>query len=108
MLLRYENGATRTTEELAKLIREEGKLIIGIYSITEENTRLRCAFGVIEEWENGTFPVRLIANSWAKLWKEINIRYNVANGIISVNDNFVGTPEERMEYIASILEALPE
>ena len=96
-------GERFTGHALAALIRKEGRLITGPY--INVSTGERCTLAVIDDYQPD-YP-RLAARFW-----EIDPypAYRAVHGTSYVSDNeaFLGTPEERAEYMAPRFEALDE
>ena len=95
-----DNGTCEiTSAELAAEIRREGRL--GVVAVRDRKGMrpMRCLYGVLWDYRGPDNPCRIFsADSWDQM---------TTLGLRAVdNDAFVGTPEERCEYFAALLEAL--
>jgi len=106
MIVKFMDGKESTTQELAELIRVEGRLGVQKYSTQQEDgSFLRCPMGVIEDWVcSGNHYMTL--HSYGQLFNKINTTFQSTNGLFELNDRYIGTPEERAIYIANILDTL--
>ena len=103
MKLHWENpkgSEPQTTEALAALVRAEGRL--GTEWYLDADTGLRCFWGVVENWMvvkgDRTRSRMLEGEDAATLWQ--------AGLDAADNDAFQGTPEQRAEWAARVLESL--
>lgn len=91
-MITFKGGHQISNLDLAVAIRREGKLGTGLsYNST---TCLYCAVGV--------------AKAELGLPQEIALRSTGGLCLLWKNDTFLGTPKERAEFIASLLEANPD
>ena len=88
------------TKELATLIRAEGRL--GTRHLWRGG--LRCAFGVLLGTSKNTSDGMVTPRA---LTSKSQIKLEQAGFHTAANDTFVGTPEERCEYMAQIAEDIP-
>ena len=97
----YGKNCPATTEELAALIRAEKRLGRGHYFANG----LRCAYGVLLDCgKDGAVITPIVMN---RLTSECTEALGDAGFSTFANDNFVGTPEERCEHMAQILDRIP-
>jgi hypothetical protein len=99
MKVDFYGGLSLTTQELAEEVRKEGKLYR--YKVCNEVGE-RCVLGVIEDWDVSS-PWRLGGPRRTALVKG-NPFFDELGKLTVANDEFKGTPEERCEYMAGILE----
>lgn len=94
--LHFKDRTEITSQEAAALLRKERQLGTGSFY---NEKRLRCLYGVLEDYGRSDGPGRLltVATSHALSSKGLGV---------PDNDAFVGTPEERCEHFAQLFEQL--
>lgn len=89
-MIKFRDGTSITNEEAAQLFETEGRLIQNYVS----NAEGRCALGVIEDFAPiGLFPRRPL------------VKAESLRSMITANNEFEGTPEERAAYMAGWMRA---
>ena len=105
-LFQYKDGKVITLWGIAALIREEKKLRREYFY--DYSTGLRCFQGVLEG--HGPLscppPNRMTDNSWWSLIKSFSVFFGSSPMVL--NDNFIGPPEERAEYMAILTEKMAQ
>ena len=100
--LRWTNGRFTSASVLADLVEKEKRLIAGLaININGE----RCFMGVVHDyhWD---------ANAHGRKRRSLtqtsinHLREALGGNLITPNDNFIGTPEERCKYMADLLRSL--
>ena len=85
-----------TSVELAAELRREGRL--GTNELLDREG-LRCLLGVMVDYRGRDGPCRIFSTGWTGRMRALGLDP-------PANDGFVGTPEERCEHFAKLLEAL--
>lgn len=92
-MIKFTDGTGISWEEAAQIIETEGRLITG--TVYDENAE-RCIYGVLCGY-GATENIRQIDGE--------GMFQAGISGMISVNNTFDGTPEERCAYMAAWLRA---
>ena len=100
MNITYQDGTSETGAQAARRVREEGALYRGFYCDALDH---RCLLGVLEGWSYS-------GGDWlsygTQLTSESADMLLTAGLNAGANDAFVGTPEQRCEHFAALLDAL--
>lgn len=101
LLLRWGTGRFVSSRQLAEIIEQEGRLIRDYYM---DSAGDRCAVGVIMDVQSSDgFPTHtrdLSAWSWVELGKALGM------SLSTLNNQLLGTPEQRCLDVAAALRAL--
>lgn len=109
LTIKFTDGKQMTNLELAAEIRAEGRLGTKNFETPDG----RCAQAVIENVKDGIFHRSMSLQSWiefnqamAEVTQHTYLHAYPGYPCNVLNDKFEGTPEERAEYFAGLLEDL--
>lgn len=105
MIINFTDGSSITTQQAADLIRAEGELG-SLFLVTRAG--LRCAMGVIQNAylspaDTERYPVNQRPMTFMS---ERELKAELGESVHRLNDAFTGTPAQRAEYMAKLMEAI--